>query len=245
MATTKRSFGARFRGTFVTGLFILLPLFVSYVLLKFVFDLLSGVGAPLVMAGVKIFEALGGEDITSAPWFRWVVPAVNLFLSVVIVLFLGFFGKNVFGRRALAAVENFIARLPFVKSVYGATKKLVETFQKPEGGGFKKAVLIEYPRSGLWSMGLVAADRPDSASLVEGERLLAVFIPTTPNPTSGFILLVPKKDAVEIDLSVEEAFMFIVSGGIAGRDFRRAPRLPPSPKSEQNDAPPAPPVSRS
>ncbi|MEW6301200.1 MAG: DUF502 domain-containing protein [Thermodesulfobacteriota bacterium] len=214
---TKLSF---IRNTFLTGLLILLPLVVTYVLVTFLIEWLSGLGA-LAVKGL-----FGPLKLDRFWWIDPLGPIVNFCLSVVIIFLLGLFGTNIVGKRILAAIDALLLRVPLVRSIYGAVQQMVETFQGP-GRSFQRVVLLQYPSKGLWMMGLVAAEWPDTLRLVSSaEKLLTVFIPTTPNPTSGFLVLVSPEDVVELDYSVEEAFKFIVSAGIVGKPFVPRPDLP-------------------
>lgn len=200
------------RRTFLTGLLILLPLFITYVLIAFLFNLFTGVGAPLVRG---LFGILGANGYG---WAEPLEPLVNLLLSLGVIFVLGLVGTNILGRRILQAMEGLLLRLPLVRSIYSATKQLVDTFQGPTRS-FQRVVLLQYPSKGLWMMGFVAAERRDTARIVPSEKVLTVFIPTTPNPTSGFLVLVSPEEVVDLDYNVEEAFKFIVSFGIVGKDL--------------------------
>ena len=147
----------------------------------------------------------------------------NIVLALAIIFLLGLVGTNFIGRQILDAVNTLILRLPLVSSVYSAIKQMVETFQGPSGS-FQRVVLLQYPRKGMWVMGLVATERDDTLGLSSAAQLLSVFIPTTPNPTSGFLVMVPPEEVVDVDYTVEEAFTFIVSSGIVGQPFvQKAP----------------------
>lgn len=208
------------RNTFLTGLLILVPLVATYLLVAFLFDLLSGAGAPLIRA---MFAPL--QELDGLWWLEPITPLANFVLALVVIFLLGLVGTNFIGRRILDAVNALILRLPLISSVYGAVKQMVETFQGPSGS-FQRVVLLEYPRPGTWMMGLVTTQRDDTLGLSSGSDLLSIFIPTTPNPTSGFLVMVPPDEVVEIDYSVEEAFTFIVSSGIVGTTFSRKPPAP-------------------
>lgn len=206
------------RRTFLAGLLILLPLFVTYVLIAFLFNLFVGVGAPVVHALLRAF----GVDPFSWPV---VIPVVNLVLALSVMFLLGLVGANIIGRRILGAFEGLLLRLPLVKTIYSSAKQVIETFQGP-GRNFQRVVLVEYPRKGLWSLALVATERRDTLHLVPGDKVLTVFVPTTPNPTSGYLVIVAPEDVIDVDFSVEEAFKFIISGGIIGKDLAGPLRLP-------------------
>jgi uncharacterized membrane protein len=198
------------RRTLIAGLLILLPLFITYVLIAFLFNIFTGVGAPLVTGLLRLF---GAADLAYP-----LVLVVNLLLSLAVIFLLGLVGTNILGRRLLTAFEGLLLRLPLVKTIYSSAKQVIETFQGP-GRSFQRVVLLQYPRQGLWSLGLVATERADNLNLVPGNKVLTVFVPTTPNPTSGYLVIISPEDVIDLDFSIEDAFKFIVSGGIVGKDL--------------------------
>ncbi len=198
------------RRTFLAGLLILLPLFITYILISFLFNIFTGVGAPLVAGFLRIV----GADKLADP----LVPFVNLLLSLSVIFVLGLVGTNILGRQILTRFESLLLRVPLVKTIYSSAKQVVETFQGP-GRSFQQVVLIQYPRQGVWSIGFVASERADTLNLGSGSKVLTVFVPTTPNPTSGYLVIVSPEDVIEVDFTVEEAFKFIMSGGIVGKDL--------------------------
>ena len=210
----KRTKSRFLRNTLLTGLLILIPLVATYLLISFLFDLLSGAGAPVMKA------LFGSLELERFWWLEPITPLGNIFLALAIIFLLGLVGTNFIGRQVLEAVNTMILRLPLISSVYSAVKQMVETFQGPSGS-FQRVVLLQYPRKGMWVMGLVAAERDDTLGLASVPQILSVFVPTTPNPTSGFLVMVPPEEVVEVDYTVEEAFKFIVSSGIVGQDFVR------------------------
>jgi uncharacterized membrane protein len=216
------------RRTFLTGLLILIPLFVTYVLIAFLFNLLAGTSAPVINA---LFRLLGLN------WYTWadpLVPFINLVLSLAVIFLLGLFGTNILGRRILQAVDALILRLPLVNRIYGAVKQVVETFQGPHRS-FQRVVLVQFPSKGFWSMGFVATEHHDTMNLTTSHTLLSIFIPMTPNVTSGYLIMVSPADVIDVDYSVEEAFKFIVSLGIVGKDF--APLKSPFPEALASNVP--------
>ena len=196
----------------ITGILILIPLFVTYILIAFLFNLLGNAGTPIIRGLLSFL------DLDQIGWLMPLVPFINLLIVLALIFFIGLIGTNIVGRRILATVNQLVMRLPLVRTVYGAVKQVVETLQGPQGS-FQRVVLLEYPKKGVWMMGLVATRRIDTFNLSPSETLLAVFVPTTPNPTSGFLVLIPEEEVIETDYSVEEAFKFIVSSGIVGRQF--------------------------
>jgi uncharacterized membrane protein len=198
---------------------------VTYVLIAFLFNIFTNASAPLMKG---LFRLL---DLNRYAWTEPLVPFINFLLSLAVIFLLGLFGANFLGRRILQAIDTLILRLPLVKSIYGAVKQMVDTFQGPRRG-FQRVVLIQYPNRGLWTMGFVASERRDTMNLTASPTILTVYIPTTPNPTTGYLVMVKPEDVVDIDYTVEEAFKFIISSGIVGKDpappQRPFPDTPPT-----------------
>ncbi len=214
------------RNTMITGLLILIPLFVTYILIAFLFNLLGNAGTPIIRGLLSFL------DLDEIRWLMPLVPVINLLIVLSLIFSIGLFGTNIVGRRILAALNQLVMRLPLVSTVYGAVKQVVETLQGPQGS-FQRVVLLEYPKNGVWMMGLVATRRADTFNLSPSDTLLSVFVPTTPNPTSGFLVLVPEEAVIETDYTVEEAFKFIVSSGIVGREFTTPSSSVPSLPTEK------------
>jgi uncharacterized membrane protein len=214
------------RRTFLAGLLILLPLFVTYILIAFLFNIFTRVGAPLVTGILRVL----GIDELAYP----LVHLVNLILSLAVIFILGLIGTNILGRRILAAFETLLLRLPLVKTIYSSTKQVVETFQGPKRS-FQRVVLLEYPRKGLWTLGLVVTERHDLLNLSPTDKVLSVYVATAPNPTSGYLVLVSPEDVIDLDFSVEEAFKFIMSGGIVGKDLTPSSYSALRPTSDKRD----------
>ncbi|HSF34230.1 MAG TPA: DUF502 domain-containing protein [Candidatus Tectomicrobia bacterium] len=200
------------RRTFLTGLLILIPLFVTYALITFLFNIFTNASAPLMKGLFRFFE------LNRYTWTEPLVPLINFLLSLAVIFLLGLFGANFLGRRILQAIDALILRLPLVKSIYGAVKQMVDTFQGPRRG-FQRVVLIQYPSQGLWTMGFVSSERRDTMNLTPSPTILTVYIPTTPNPTTGYLVMVRPDNVIDVDYTVEDAFKFIISSGIVGRDL--------------------------
>jgi uncharacterized membrane protein len=208
------------RRTFFAGLLILIPLVVTYALIAFLFNIFTNASAPLMKGLFRIL------DLNHYGWTAPLVPLINFLLSLAVIFLLGLFGTNFLGRRILQALDALILRLPLVKSIYGAVKQMVDTFQGPRRG-FQRVVLIQYPSRELWTMGFVSSERRDTMNLTPSPTILTVYIPTTPNPTTGYLVMVRPEDVVDVDYTVEEAFKFIISSGIVGRDLAPPKRVFP------------------
>ena len=149
------------------------------------------------------------EDILGFP-----IPGLGAILAVILLLGTGMLGANFLGRRLVAFYESVLGRIPFVRTVYGSVKHFAEMVLSDSGTSFKKVLLIEYPRPGLYSIVFQTSENPHEVQTRTGETITTVFLPTTPNPTSGFMLFVPKSQAIELDMTVEEALKMVVSLGV-------------------------------
>jgi uncharacterized membrane protein len=194
------------RNLLLAGLLILAPVYLTIYVLILLFRFMDGIFAPLIDRTLGILIGERGIHI----------PGLGILLTLVVILVLGWLSRRVLGRRILGAVESFIRRIPVAKSVYGATKGVLEAVSRDQADAFKKVVLIEYPRRGLWGIGFVtaAAGRWTAEDPRLDDELIPVFVPTTPNPTSGYLLLVPPREIVECLITVEEGIRMVVSGGI-------------------------------
>lgn len=192
----------RLRRYFVTGLLIWLPIGVTI----FVFRLLLGLMDQVLFL---IPERLRPEALLGFP-----IPGLGAALSVILLLATGMLAANFFGRALVNFYEGLLAKIPLVRSVYGAVKNFAEIVLSDKGTSFKKVLLIQYPRPGLYSIAFKTSEEPAEVQSHTGESVITVFLPTTPNPTSGFMLFVPREDAVELQMSVEEALKMVVSLGV-------------------------------
>ena len=142
------------------------------------------------------------------------IPGFGIIVGIFILLVTGMLAANLFGRRLVAIWESILGRIPLVRTIYTSVKQVTETLFTSSSKSFRKAVLIEYPRKGIWCMGFLTNKGLGVASKTAGHDLMSVFVPTTPNPTSGFIVMVPAEDVVELQLSVEDGFKYIISMGV-------------------------------
>lgn len=200
----------------IAGLMIWLPLGVTILVINMVVGLLDGV--LLVLPAAYHPDTLLGFHL----------PGLGVLLSVVIVLGTGVLAANFFGRRLVEVWEGLLARIPLVRSIYSGTKQVSETLFKPGGLAFRKVLLVEYPRHGLWSIAFQTGAGSAEAQNRTGEDLVPVFVPTTPNPTSGFIFMVPRRDVIEMDMSVDDAIKMIISLGVVVPPWRGQTGAEPS-----------------
>jgi uncharacterized membrane protein len=195
--------------SFLTGLILVLPLVVTLWILYLGFELIVGFSSPLVKF---VFTRFGLIP------FPGVAEAISLVITVVLLILLGLVGRSYLGKKAWNVFENLLVRLPLAKSVYTATRKLLDAFQRQNS--FQRAALVEFPRKGCWVMGFITSANLGALNERTGKKYYNVFIPTTPNPTSGYLVLVPEEDLMPLDIPVDQAFTFIMSAGAVDVDLR-------------------------
>ncbi len=215
-----KSIGTRAQGWFLTGILTLIPIWITWVIFTFVLDQLSALGRP---AARKVTEYLG----PLAGWFAGdaMQTALALILTLSFILLIGWATSQFIGARLLALFDKIIQWIPLVEKIYGATKKLLVAMQqKPDG--VQRVVLISFPHDEMKAVGIVTRTLTDVHT---GEKIAAVYVPTTPVPTSGYLELVPLDQITETDWTLDEAMTFIISGGAVARDtinFRRGSGTP-------------------
>lgn len=141
------------------------------------------------------------------------IPGLGVVLAVVLVLTTGMVVANLLGKRIVAAWESLLARIPLVRTLYAGVKQIMEAVLATDGKSFSKVLLIEYPRKGLWGIAFMTSDSLGEVQAKAGANLISVFVPTTPNPTSGFVIMVPHEDVIELDMSIEDGMKMIISMG--------------------------------
>lgn len=198
------------------GLALVLPLLITVWLLSILFNLINDNVTPWVRG---IFEWVGVPGLERL-LAKLGIPVIGLVLTVAFIYLLGLLAGNLAGRRIVAMIERFILRIPLVKGIYGSARQLLDAFSMGGQKTFSKVVIIEYPRNGLWTVGFVTTETEHQVGLPSGDgpRTVPVFLPTTPNPTSGWMILVPTTDLRVLDMTVEDGIKLIVSGGIVSPD---------------------------
>ena len=149
------------------------------------------------------------------------IPGLGLLFVFIMLTFIGFLTAGLIGRYIIKLGERIIARLPIIRSVYGALKQIFETVLKTSSKSFREVVLIEYPRKGIWAIGFITGDTKGEVQTRLKEDIVNVFLPTTPNPTSGFLLFLPRKDLKILNMNVEEGIKMVISGGIVTPKFKK------------------------
>lgn len=198
---------------FLTGLLTLLPLWLTWVVVKFVFVLLSDLSRPLMQPAL---QNLAATDPRTLGWLvqPWVQTAFGLFATVVLILLSGMMARRVFGQRILGWFESLVRRIPFASTIYGSARQLLDILQtKPDGT--QRVVLIDFPHTEMKTLGFVTKVMREQGT---GRELAAVYVPTTPNPTSGYLEIVPVEKITPTDWTVDQAMSFIISGGAVSPD---------------------------
>lgn len=147
-------------------------------------------------------------------WFGFTIPGLGLILTLLVLLITGLLAANIVGRSMVGLWESMLDRIPVVRSVYSAAKNFAEIVFSDSGQSFKKVLLIEYPRKGVYSLAFQTATSLGEVQGRMGEEMICTFVPTTPNPTSGYIIILPKKDVIELDMEIDEALKMIISLGV-------------------------------
>jgi uncharacterized membrane protein len=198
---------------FLTGLLTLLPIWLTWVVVKFVFVLLSDISQPLITPVLQNLAAMSPQTLSwlVEPWVRTVLA---MLATVAVILFSGVMARRVFGQRMLRWFEALIDRIPLASTIYGSARKLLDILQtKPDGT--QRVVLIDFPHTEMKSIGFVTRVLREQGT---GRELAAVYVPTTPNPTSGYLEIVPVEKITPTDWSVDQAMSFIISGGAVSPD---------------------------
>ncbi len=202
------------RRTLGRGLLLVLPLLITLWLLSLLFNLVDQRVTPLVI-GMLRWTELAWLDRPLV--LRVGAPLIGIVLTAAVVYLLGALVSNLVGRRVVAGIENGILRIPLIKGIYGSARQLLDAFSVTGAKAFSSVVIVEYPRRGLWTVGFVTSEvehRIRGAVAEEAATTVAVFLPTTPNPTSGWMLLVPLTDLLLLDMTIEDGIKLVVSGGI-------------------------------
>jgi len=193
-----------FRRKFLTGLLILLPIIVTGWILYHFFNSIDSIIDPI---------------LEKYPFMNF--PGIG-FVSVILIIFLvGVFGGNLLGKKLIAFLEGIVGRIPLISRMYIAVKQISEVFLRKQKTVFKKAVLVQYPRAGTFAIGFVTSSTRFTHRTEEERVFVNIFLPTTPNPTSGFFLLVPVDEVIYLECSVEEALKMVISGGAVKPDYSR------------------------
>ena len=188
---------ARLRNYFITGIVVLVPIGITLYLTKFF---------------ISVSSKLIPHEINPNSYLPFLIPGLEIVLAIIFITFIGYLSLSFIGKKILQLFNDLLKKIPILRTIYSAIGQMAETFA-PQRENKKSVVLIEYPRKGSWAVGFATRDNKGEISKKTNQNLVNVFVPTTPNPTSGFLLMFPKEELVYLDMSFEEASKFIVSAG--------------------------------
>lgn len=189
-----------FRRYLIAGLLVWVPIYITYFVMHFIINLLDGT------------LALLPKHYHPENWFGFNVPGMGVLFTLMILLITGMLVTNFIGNKLLIFWEKVVSRIPLIRSIHSASKQVVNAVVQPNGNAFRKVVLIPYPQPGTWSIAFVTSSALNTPWSVS--EIVNVFVPTTPNPTSGFLLFVPVEDTIDLAISVEEALRMVISLGV-------------------------------
>ena len=193
----KKSIFIKLRNYFITGAIVLIPIGITIYLTLFI---------------VKISSSFLPKTINPNSYLPFDIPGIEILITIILITFIGGLSLSFLGKKFLEFFENILKRIPILRTIYSAVGQLTESFTQSEGSK-KSVVILEYPRKGIWVVGFATKENKGEISKKTNEDLVNIFVPTTPNPTSGFLLMLPKKDIIYLDMSFEDASRFIVSAG--------------------------------
>ena len=191
----------RLRNYLISGLLFWIPLILSVIVIKFFLEFINN-----LVPQKYLPEVIFNLDAT--------IPGSGIILVVLILLITGLLVTNILGRRLVALWEKLLNKIPGFRNIYNVLKKVSDTVLNTSTESFRKAFLIQYPSKGIWVIAFQSGEYRGEAESIIGEEIMNLFVPTTPNPTSGFFVMMAKKDAFELDMSVEEAFKLVISAGV-------------------------------
>jgi uncharacterized membrane protein len=205
------SFTQRMRAYFLAGVLITAPISITLYLAWIFIGFVDSKVTPLIPA-----------QYNPETYLPFGLPGLGLIILILALIMVGALTAGFFGRMWLRLSEQFLSRMPVVRNIYSAVKQILETVLAQQSNAFREAVLVEYPRRGMWAIAFITGRTEGEVQNVTDEECVNIFLPTTPNPTSGFLLFVPKKDLVHLSMGVEEAIKMVISGGIVTPPDRRS-----------------------
>ena len=210
----KKSFFARWRAGFFTGLAVVLPGVITLAVVKWFFGTVSSFTDLLLFF---VPTTITHENDGTGPMF-WYWSLLALIVAVVIVSVVGVLARYYFGKRMIALADGMMLRVPVLNKIYGTIKQVDEAFTSGKKSSFKTVVLVEYPREGIYSVGFVTSERADEVERKTGKKCVCIFIPTTPIPTGGFLIVVPEENVIKLDMNVADGFKYIISVGALAQE---------------------------
>ena len=198
----KKSFFARLRNNFIAGIVVLIPI---------------GITLYLTLFFIKVSGRIIPNQINPNNYLPFDIPGLEILIALFLITFVGWVSLSFIGKKFFEIFNNFLKRIPILRTIYSAIGQMTETFTKTDNSE-KSVVLLEYPRKGIWVVGFATKENKGIIKEKVKEDLVNIFVPTTPNPTSGFLLMLPKKDLIYLDVTFEQASKFIVSAGTTNID---------------------------
>jgi len=199
----KISLFARFRRYFLAGILVTSPILITAYVTWMIITFIDTQVAGILPESMDFTKKLPHQ-----------IPGLGLIISIIAITFIGALTPGFIGRTLLKTGERVLDKMPVVRSIYGAIKQIMETVMSTNSESFREVVLVEYPRKDIWVIGFVTGETKGEVQTLNKHKLINVFIPTTPNPTSGFLLFLPKKDLIYMEMKVEDAVKMVISGGI-------------------------------
>mgnify|MGYP001275298195 CR=1 FL=1 len=199
----KRSFWLRLRNYFITGIIVVAPISLTIYLISLIINLIDDKILPLFP-----------DRYNPETYLPFAVPGIGVLIFVFVLTLIGWLTTGLIGRTVVRVGENLLDRMPIVRSVYSALKQIFETVFSHNSRAFRDVVLIPYPREGCWALGFATGTTKGEVQDVIRDEVVNVFLPTTPNPTSGFLLFLPKKDVIFLKMTVEQGIKLVISGGV-------------------------------
>ena len=194
----KVSIASKLRNYFITGVLVLIPI---------------GVTVYLTLFFIKIFSKILPQEINPNNYLPYSVPGLEIIISIIVITVIGWLSLSFLGKKLVKLVNDIFKRIPFLRTVYSAIGQMTQSFAQSRKSKKKSVVLVEYPRKGSWAVGFATQENTGEIASKTNKNLINVFVPTTPNPTSGFLLMFPKDEIIYLDMSFEDASKFIVSAG--------------------------------
>ena len=202
MKEKKRNIFAKLRNFFIAGIVVLIPI---------------GITVYFTLFLISISSKILPKEINPNHYIPYNIPGVEIITAIVLITFIGWLSLSFLGKKLLNIFNNILQKIPILRTIYSALNQMTETFTKNDGSR-KNVVLVEYPRKGCWAVGFATKENTGEISKKTNKNLINVFVPTTPNPTSGFLLMFPKEEVIFLDLTFEQASKFIVSAGTSSSD---------------------------
>jgi len=231
-----KSLLARWQANFWAGLVIVLPAVISIAVLRWLFGTVSVITDTLLffLPGELTHHHQGSGPM------HWYWSLVALVLAIILIATVGLLARNYFGRKIIEWVDLAMMRVPLLNKIYSATKQVNDAFSASNKSAFRTVVLVEFPHAGMWSIGFVTSEEQEEVQARTGRKVMCVFVPATPNPTSGFLMMVPVEKVIKLEMSVAEAIKYIVSLGAilpeSSPSLRRVDKIPAGESALTSDA---------